>query len=44
MVSLANMVIVGQILKLSYKYFARLALRDTCLMPQKAQSLYHERD
>jgi len=44
MVSLDNMVIVGQILKLSYRHSARLALRDTCLMPQQAQSLYHERE
>ena len=41
MVSL-DMVIVGQILELSYRYSARLGLRDTCLMPQ-AQSLYYER-
>ena len=37
MVSLGNMDIVGQVLKLSYRSSARLAVRDTCLMPQQAQ-------
>ena len=37
MVSLDNLDIVGQILKLSYRYSARLAVRNTCLMPQQAQ-------
>ena len=44
MVSLDDMVIVGQILRLSYRYYARLAVRDTRLTPQEAQSLYHERN
>jgi hypothetical protein len=44
MVSMDNMVIVRQVLKISYRYSARLALRDTRLMPQQAQSLYHDRD
>ena len=38
------MAIVGQIPKLSYRYSARLAVRDTRLIPLQAQSLYHERD
>ena len=44
MVSLGNIVIVRQILKLCYRYSARLALHDTRLMPQRALCLYHKLD